>query len=69
MIDIRNDNVKDINNIDSSDSIDIDNDNEINSFSLTKEELLAKDLAEGVYVDSMRWGPLLRCPDASLRSA
>jgi len=51
MIDIRNDNDdndngKDINNIDSNDSID--NDNEINSFSLTKEELLAKDLAEGL---------------------
>ena len=51
MIDIRNDNDdndKDINNIDSNDSIDNDNDNEINSFSLTKEELLAKDLAEGL---------------------
>ena len=48
MIDIRNDNDddKDINNIDSNDSID--NDNELNSSTLTKEELLAKDLAEGL---------------------
>ena len=35
------DNIKDINDIDS-------NDNESNSFTLTKEELLAKDLAEGL---------------------
>ena len=49
MIDIRNDNDdngKDINNIDTNDSID--NDNELNSFSLTKEELLARDLAGGL---------------------
>jgi hypothetical protein len=41
-----NDNVKDINNIDRNDSTD--NDKETDSFSLTKEELLAMDLAEGL---------------------
>lgn len=49
MTDIRNDNDindKDINNIDSNDNIDTKN--EFNSFSLTKEELLAMDLAEGL---------------------
>ena len=46
MIDIRNDkNDKDINNIDND---IIDTGNESNSFSSTKEELLAKDLAEGL---------------------
>ena len=48
MIDIRNDNDKndkDINNIDND---LIDTGNESNSFSSTKEELLAKDLAEGL---------------------
>ena len=46
--DSRNDS-KDINNIvriDSNDSID--NDNKLNSFTLTKEEILAGDLAEGL---------------------
>ena len=43
------DNVKDINNIDRNDSNDIVNaGNETNSFSVTKEELLARDLAEGL---------------------
>lgn len=43
-----NDNGKDINNIDSNDNDTIDIDNGSNSFSLTKEELLALDLAEGL---------------------
>ena len=43
------DNVKNINNIDRNDSNDIVNaGNETNSFSVTKEELLARDLAEGL---------------------
>ncbi len=42
-IDNGNDNIKDINDIDS-----IDNDNESNSFTLTKEEILAEDLAAGL---------------------
>lgn len=53
MVDIYNDNDidndkndKDINNIDRNDNVDIEN--EINSFSLTKEEILARDLAEGL---------------------
>lgn len=52
MADIRNDNeidnVKDINNIDSNDNDSIDIDKGNNPFSLTKEELLAMDLAEGL---------------------
>ncbi|MFA6130491.1 MAG: hypothetical protein WC731_05880 [Candidatus Omnitrophota bacterium] len=50
MTDIRNDNDnndKDIFNIDRN-NIDNDNQNEINPLSLTKEELLARDLAEGL---------------------
>lgn len=50
MTDIRNDNDKndkDIFNIDRNGSIDNDNRNEFNSL-LTKEELLARDLAEGL---------------------
>ncbi len=51
MIDIRNDNDKndkDINNIDRNDINDIDTKNEFNSLFLTKEELLARDLAAGL---------------------
>jgi hypothetical protein len=53
MTEIRNDNDnndKDINNIDRIDSNNIDNDNqnEFNSLFLTKEELLARDLAAGL---------------------
>jgi len=45
----RNDNSNDSKNINNIVRIDsIDNDNKLNSFTLTKEEILAGDLAEGL---------------------